>query len=149
MSTEAAADTITATLVPEDERMNELPSRGLHALNLGSPIPLGLDMQVFSVMDRLSASYSGGVWDYWRLSNGGFFMSPRREDSMTIRVDGNFFEGEVSPQAAGIIATLFGLNWAMPRNQGKALDTMVKHFDLLRDYAFTHEEADAIFAALD
>jgi hypothetical protein len=34
-------------------------------------------------MDRFCASYSGGIWQFYTLSNGGAFMAPEaNEDTM-------------------------------------------------------------------
>ena len=69
---------------------------------LGEPL-------VYAWLDRLSADYNGGQWDFFELSNGGFYMAPVMPGPLRIDVHGNYYSGTVSADAAGVIATLFAL----------------------------------------
>ncbi|WP_111748577.1 antirestriction protein [Salinisphaera orenii] len=130
----------TATPVP-DERLQFLPNFfGTDQMIFGEAL-------VYGWMDRLSRDYNGGFWTYYELSNGGYYMAPELDcETVHIRCEGNFFEGYLSPDAAGIVATLHALNrLAWDTRQPRMVDL----FDLLRDYAGDHAEGPAIFAAID
>ena len=101
---------------------------------------------VFSMLESLSSDYHGGFWTFYELSNGGFYMAPNTDKPFHFFCDGNGFEGEVSADAAGIIACLFTfshLSFAVEN------DRLSELFYLLRDYASEHPEASAIFMAID
>ncbi len=104
------------------------------------------EARVFDTMRRLSPKYSGGLWHFYTLSNGGYYMAPNTEAPMHLSVSGNWFEGEMSADAAGIVVTLFALS-------ALSIETYIERigdlFHLLRDYAADHPEARLILAAID
>lgn len=66
---------LTATVAPDEERLRFWPRY------FGSiPQWITLEPRVFAWMDRLCAGYSGGIWDFYTLSNGGAFMAPEVEE---------------------------------------------------------------------
>ena len=78
-----------------------------------------VESAVFSWMRVLSPDYSGGGWNFYTLSNGGFFMSPDDDDKLFEMRSPNGFSAEVSAQDAGITAMLFAFrlslkSWASP-----------------------------------
>lgn len=101
---------------------------------------------VYVAMQRLCPDYDGGFWDFLDLTNGGFYMRLRVDDDLRIAVpDGNGFDGVLSADAAGIVATLFALNhlaW-------QGAPAMVQAYDRLRAYAEQHPECGSILAAID
>ena len=105
---------------------------------------------VYSVIDRASEDYGGGFWDFYELSNGGFYMapawSPDGKNTFAMVWPDNDFEGELSADAAGIAVTLMVLgNLSFgPRGEQRA-----EKFHLLRDFAFDHPEAVAVFGFID
>ncbi|MBR8024569.1 antirestriction protein [Burkholderia cenocepacia] len=130
---------ITATIVPDERRMDILPRYfGSHMIRA--------EVAVYTAMSSLCATYHGGFWDYVELSNGAFYMAPRLSDPLPITCDGNGYGGEMSSDAAGIVATLFALN-AMAWSTEDAAFTDLYH----RVLAFVpcHAEAREIFAAID
>src|ERR1022692_1022899 len=98
-------NTISATLVGEAERLNFLPRF------FGERFMLLGENAVFDWMGKLSEDYNGGFWNFYTLSNGGFYMAPAGRDVMQISVDGNGFDGTLSADAAGIVATIFALDY--------------------------------------
>ena len=61
---------ITSTLVPEDQRIQTIEERfGLH-------FPFSVEPFVFNVAGHISSDYTGGIWKFHTLSNGGFWMHP-------------------------------------------------------------------------
>ncbi|MFP3562935.1 antirestriction protein [Paraburkholderia sp. SIMBA_030] len=130
---------ITATIVPDERRMEILPRYfGKHMIRG--------EIAVYSAMESLCETYHGGFWDYVELSNGAFYMAPRLEGPLPITCDGNGYSGEMSSDAAGIVASLFALN-AMAWSTEGATFTELYH----RVLAFvpSHPEAREIFAAID
>jgi hypothetical protein len=43
-----------------------------------------LEPHIFAWMDRFCTTYSGGIWSFYTLSNGGAFMAP----SLTVTING-------------------------------------------------------------
>jgi len=97
---------ITATPVKANQRLAFLPK------HLGS---LGLTMRferlAYRFMDGFCKTYSGGYWQFYNLSNEGFYMAPNINEVLPIFVNMNGFEGKVSADAAGIIVSLYSLNY--------------------------------------
>lgn len=129
----------TASLVPEAQRMAFLPNC------FGRYFLMG-EVLVYSWLDRLSVDYSGGSWEFYTLTNGGFYLAPRIGRRLRIAVEGNGFEGEMSPDAAGVVATLFALNQIAFETRD---DRLIKHYHALHDFARVHAEAALILAAID
>lgn len=130
---------IVANLVPEDKRLSVLPEffefrQMIHA-----------ESMTFKFMERLSIDYAGGYWHYYRLSNGGFYMAPANDKPMRVSWNGNGYEGTMSADAAGIVATLFMLNVLAEDGTERMADLYYQ----LRDFASEHAERPAIFAAID
>ena len=70
---------IIATKVPGNRRMSFLPKyAGKHFLRF--------EPMVFQALGELSDEYrrSGGMWVFYELSNGGFYMAPRGYDEMAL-----------------------------------------------------------------
>jgi hypothetical protein len=131
---------VTAALVPEANRLNFLPR------HFGR-LMLVFEREVFTQMGELCESYSGGFFDYYDLSNGGCFMALSQSEPLKIQVDGNGYEGTMSPEAAGIVVTLFALNRLSFRFPD--LERFAERYYQLRDFASDHPEAGDIFAAID
>ena len=68
---------------------------------------------VFGWLDALSEDYNGGFWNFYTLTNGGFYMAPAGDKRMRLEVDGNGFSGEMSADAAGIDALVRKLDAAL------------------------------------
>ena len=137
-------DKTVATLVKDSERLRFLPKYLDRWMMKGENI-------IFSVMGKLSCDYNGGHWNFYELSNGGFFMAPSSDSQFNICVPGNHSESAVSPDAAGVIATLFALNQLMyiiPESSDD-LEKIVNFYYLLRDFAVEHQEGSKIISAID
>ena len=62
---------LTVTPVPDEQRIDFWPQY------FGAiPQWLLLEPHIFAWMDRFCEGYSGGIWSFYTLSNGGAFMSP-------------------------------------------------------------------------
>jgi hypothetical protein len=130
---------IEAYLVLEDARMGTLPR------HFGARM-MTVEHTVYHFMRKFVADYKGGFWDFYELSNGGFYMATTSEP-VKFNVDSNGFEGTLSADAAGITVCLFAfshLSFQQPTH-----DMFSRHFYALREFAMGHMEAGLIFAAID
>ncbi len=101
---------------------------------------------VFKYARILCKDYQGDTWQSWRLSNGGWFMTPKTPRNYQVSVPGNAFEGILSAEVFGITVSLFAqgeIAWTTER------DTDIEAYYALRDFALGHAEAAAILAAID
>jgi hypothetical protein len=125
--------------VPADARVDIL------SRHFGSKM-LMVEHTVFHFMRKFVSEYDGGLWEFYELSNGGFYMAPT---SMPVefRVQSNEFEGIVSADAAGVIVCLFAFSHLSL--QRPADDLFGRNFHALREFALNHAEATLILAAID
>lgn len=130
---------IVATIVPESRRMEFLP------LHFGVKMMMRLEIGVYGWMSRLCSAYNGGLWAFIELSNGGAYMVPTGAEYFDLRVEGNGFDGRVSPDAAGVIATTFALNELI----WKGHDAAREKYDQLYDFIVEHADREAILRAID
>ncbi len=138
--TDTAANTSTVTLVPEERRLDFLPK-------LLSPAwLLRGENAIYDFMTQLSADYGGGLWKFLERDGQPLYMAPDTDARFRISWWGNGYEGEVSADAAGIIACLFAFSHLSMRFGSEHL---AEAFERLRDYVFEHPEASAILAAID
>ncbi|WP_367376675.1 antirestriction protein [Hafnia alvei] len=136
---------LMATLVSDEQRGSFWPQ------HFGSiPQWITLEPRIFSWMDRLYADYSGGIWQFYMLSNGGAFMAPEPdEDSDEAWELFNAMNGngaEMSAEAAGIAVCLMAYSHHACRT---GCEAMTEHYYRLRDYAINHPECNAIMHIID
>ncbi|PRD26444.1 UNVERIFIED_CONTAM: klcA [Trichonephila clavipes] len=86
------------------------------------------------------------MWHFHELAGRPLFLSPSTEDGFRITCETNGYQGEVSAEAAGLIATLFALSHLSFQYES---DQLAEAY--LRLYAFVgnHAEASEIFKAID
>ncbi|WP_193162873.1 antirestriction protein [Enterobacter ludwigii] len=139
----AAPHQIAATQVTDDNRIGFWPQ------HFGSiPQWITLEPHIFAWMDRLCADYSGGVWNFYMLSNGGAFMAPESESDETWSLfnDMNGNSVAMSAEAAGIAVCLMTYSHHACRTES---DAMTEHYYRLRDYALSHAERNSIMHIID
>ena len=135
---------ITKTLVTEALRPDALPKY------FGKQF-LQFEMYVYTLMSRYCPDYLGGYWDFYSLSNGGFFMSLHEDKRLRIENPDNFFDGQMSPEAASVAINLLAINrleWSDDLTETVAVK-LRSLFEKLRDYAFQRDEASAIARFID
>ena len=145
-------DKITAKRVPMRSRLNTLPR------HFGIKHMLRVESAIYDVLWTMPPDYSDGVWQFYELSNGGFYMAPDESyypkvgraraqvKKLRVRVAGNGYEGEMSADAAGIVACLFAFSHLSFRLES---ETIGEHYQKLREFALDHPEASAIMSAID
>jgi len=122
---------------------------------------------------RQHSDYDGGFWNYWIIPQGTAgnvapnrivftttqtgYIAPQGKSCYKMAIPGNYFDTEVSADAAGIIATLMIMNWLswQVADMGEEYTTVCKHLiarqDALKDYVslIQHPERELIFRAID
>lgn len=146
MSTELNQPAITARIIPNNRRMAFLP-------RLFGAWYLTGEAGVYNHARSLCADYQGGSWEFVELSCGSGFMYPLSAERFTVSISGNWFEGELSAEATGIVLTLFTLNhmiWhAHDAGYEHICDMLITQQEKLKLYADQHPEAGLIYRAID
>ncbi|HHZ8329716.1 antirestriction protein [Rhizorhabdus sp.] len=131
----------SATLVPEDRREMFLPTL------FGLPLLIVAENAVYTLMDRLSPQdYGGGFWNFYEIDGQPLFLAPTSKPRFRIESEITEYRGEVSAEAAGIIATLFAFSHLSFRFES---DFLAQGYERLYGYLDGHPEASAIFQAID
>jgi len=133
---------ITCQLVPDNQRMNVVADIfGLH-------FPMRIEPFVFAMAEEMGHEYRGGLWKFYTLGNGSFYMAPDFDGNFTVSCE-NGFSGPMSADALGITACLYTYSHlSFSDNEGLA-EVSNRHYHLLREYMFEHPEVDAILRAID
>jgi len=131
---------IELSLVREQNRLSVLPTY------IGARGMMIFENYVYSHAEHFAATYTGGYWEMYALSNGGFFMSPSEIGVWNVQVPSNGFEGTMSSQAFGIVCCLFALSHlaALLGDENYS-----RRFHQLRDFALDHPEVALILGAID
>lgn len=132
--------TISSHLVPDADRTNHV--HGLFGLHF----PLRLEPTIFNMAGMLAPDYTGGYWQFYALSNGGFFMAPEGECYEVVCPNG--YAGQLSGEALGITACLYAFSHLSFGGDAFA-EVCAEHYHLLREFMLEHAEAGAILAAID
>lgn len=135
---------VTATLVPEEMRMEFLPK-------LIGDYPMAFERYVYQWMEKLTDGiYTGGLWDYFNLSNGGGYICFRGSKPFTMH-SMNGAVCECSNETASIVSNIFALSSLMQTMDAKGLNCEVpskRYFQLL-DFAYGSPESAMIQALID
>lgn len=132
-----------ATVMPDGMRISFWPQ------HFGTiPQWITLEPRIFAWMNRFCADYSGGIWQFYTLSNGGAFMAPDADRNETWSLFNNLNGNgvEMSAEAPGIAVCLIEYSHHACRTE---CDAMTAHYYRLRDYALQHPEAHAILRIID
>lgn len=131
---------VTASLVAENDRLAFLPRFCNHLM-------VFVETSVYSALSTLSEGvYRGAYWEFYTLSNGSFYMAPRHDEGYRLVCAGNGFEGHLSADACGVVATLFGLNRVVSNFHDEQL---IERYYELREFALGHPESALIMACID
>ena len=130
-----------ATIVPDDRREKFLPAL------FGLQFLIVAENTVYTIMERLSPyDYGGGFWDFYEHEGKPLFLAPQSKSRFRITGEITGFQGEVSAEAAGIIATLFVLSHLSFKFES---DRLAEGYKRLFAYSDGHPESSAIFAAIN
>jgi hypothetical protein len=87
--------TITRQLLDTEQRIAQTANL------FGICFPLQLEPFVFAIASDLARDYKGGFWNFYALSNRGFYLAPDSEKQFSVRCH-NYYEGVLSADALGI-----------------------------------------------
>ena len=133
---------ITRKQVPNNKRIQ-------HTAELfGANFPLHLEPLVYAITDNIADEYNGGYWEFYTLSNGGFYMAPHSDTPFNVSCE-NGFEGQLSGDALGIVACLYAYSHLSFSDKSGFDETCAQQYHWLRDYMLEHSEAAVILGAID
>ncbi len=141
MTTQTVHTQVTRELVPEDQRM------AVAERLFGIHFPLRLEPVIYGITERMAEGYHGGRWNFYNLSNGGFYMAPSTDDRFHVTCD-NMFVGELSADALGITSCLYAYSH-LSFSGGEFARDCARHYHLLREYMLDHPEVREILGATD
>lgn len=131
-------DQIQRTLWNEEKRMEFyptfLPKHGMV-----------FESMVFRYMEEYCKPYKGGYWNFYTLSNKGFYIGLRRDSTLQVENHLNYFSQEMSVDAASIGVNLL----ALCDCASKGDRSIINAFQHLREYAKIHPEGHLILRFID
>ncbi|MEX6281147.1 antirestriction protein [Providencia hangzhouensis] len=113
---------------------------------------IAFENAIYHWMTRNAVAYNGGYWDFFQLSNGGFYLQPTKGYMLT---SPNGFMDDVGAQEAGIIVTLMMLSHfsfvTYEKEHHEDCERISAYFHQLRDFIFTlsPESQTKILNAID
>jgi len=141
MNTSTSNTAITRQRIATNQRISH--TARLFGLNF----PLKLEPAVFSIAGNLAAEYDGGLWEFYKLSNGGFYMAPDSAEQFSVSAE-NGYEGSMSGNALGVTACLYAYSH-LSFGEGAFAETCAEQYHLLREYMLGHRESGEILQAID
>jgi hypothetical protein len=115
---------------------------------VGLNFPMKLEPLIFNLTDHIADNYTGGYWDFYTLSYGGFYMSPCSDKTFNVSCE-NGFEGRLSADALGIVVCLYAYSHLSFNGRNGFDEVCAEHYHLLREFASAHGESLGIFSAID
>ncbi|CAG9264754.1 Antirestriction protein KlcA [Burkholderia diffusa] len=120
----------------------------------GNRLAIVGESRVFGCARRLSTDYTGGYWNFYRLTNGSGYLAPEvppASGKFDVCIAANSYEGSVSADAFGIIVTSYVLNGLVFDLAQRRLDcdVLADKYHALVNYAKQHDERIEILRAID
>ena len=123
--------------------------RVIHVAEIfGSYFPMQFEPFVFQITEQLSRDYNGGYWEFYTLSNGGFYMAPSSSKVFHVASE-NGYEGDLSADALGITACLYAYSHLSFSRNTEFAQTCAQQYHWLREYMLEHAEAGIVLRAID
>ena len=123
--------------------------RIMHTANLfGIHFPLNIEPAIYSIASNIASEYNGAYWEFYALSNRGFYMAPCSDSIYKISCD-NGFEGKLSADALGITACLYAYSHLSFSSNQAFAELCANHYHWLREYMLQHKEAFNILSAVN
>ena len=134
--------TITCQQVEDKQRIQ-------HTADLfGIRFTLNIEPAIYSIAGSIATEYRGAYWEFYSLSNSGFYMAPCSDKAYQVICD-NGFEGMLSADALGITACLYAYSHLSFTANPAFADIFSNHYQWLRAYMLKHVEVQAILSAID
>ena len=126
---------VTRKLIREDQRLS-------YTANLfGTHFPLQLEPVIYGITERMAKDYCGGYWQFYTLGNGGFYMAPDDDRPFTVNC-ANYYTGELSADALGIVACLYAYSHLSFAGSGAFPRQCAQHYHLLRHFMYGHQSGN-------
>lgn len=133
---------ITSQLIADKKRIK-------HTADIfGMYFPLCIEPYIYNVTNTIADEYHGDYWDFYALSNGGFYMAMHSDTIYQVECE-NGFIGKLSASALGITACLYAYSHLSFSDNVELSEICSSHYHLLREYMFEHKEATSILRAID
>ena len=137
-----AQTTITRKLVSNNQRIK-------HTADIfGIRFPVNIEPAIYSIAGNIAAEYDGAYWEFYSLSNGGFYMAPSLDKLYAVSCI-NGYEGKLTADALGIMACLYAYSHLSFSSNQVFAEMCANHYHWLRAYMLEHKEASAILSAID
>ena len=107
---------------------------------------INFEMAIYSLADQFIKEYSGGHWEFYSLSNGGFYMVFESDNPVTFDNPDNYFSKEMDSETASIIVNLYVYCLLSFKYENAPFGEL---YHQLRDYALDLPEAGVIAMAID
>lgn len=114
----------------------------------GIHFPLNLEPAIYSIAGNIATEYNGAYWEFYVLSNGGFYMAPVSNQSYQIICESGY-GGKLSADALGITACLYAYSHLSFSSNQAFAEICANHYHWLREYMLQHSEASKILGAID
>ena len=141
MNMQSSPSTVNRELVPEDQRLVVVERL------FGMAFPLQLEPVIYGITERMAEDYDGGYWEFWTLSNEGFYMTPSEDRIFHVKCR-NMYEGDLSADALGITSCLYAYSH-LSFTDGDIAREYARHYHRLRAFMAEHPEVGAILGATD
>jgi len=133
---------VTRVLVPETRRSDHVNQLfGIH-------FPLQLEPVIYGITEQMAPDYKGGYWEFFSLSNGGFYMAPDANRTFKVSCQ-NYYTGTMSADALGIVACLYAYSHLSFSPRDEIGRMYARHYHLLRGFMCEHPEVAEILGAID
>lgn len=131
--------TITHNKIPTKRRIKHTADLfGLH-------FPMRLEPTIYNITADIAEEYNGGYWEFYTLSNGGFYMAPVSNAKFNVSCE-NGYEGLLSADALGVAACLYAYSNLSFGVESAFTETCAEQYHWLRDFMLEHDEARGIHA---
>ena len=107
---------------------------------------INFEMAIYSLTDQFIKEYSGGYWEFYSLSNGGFYMAFTSEEQVTFENPDNYFSEAMDAETASIIVNLYVYCLLSFKYEDAPFGEL---YHQLRDYALDLPNAATIMKAID
>ena len=133
---------ITSQLIANSNRVQ-------HTADLfGVYFPMRLEPFIYAMADSIAPDYRGGFWNFYTLSNGGFYMAPDADHNFAVCCE-NGYEGKLSADALGMTVCLYAYSQLSVTGTPGFSDRCAEQYHLLREYMLDHPEVGDILRAID
>ncbi len=137
--------TITKKIIRGKRRGNILPHY------IGSKFII-FEQNIYGYTDHFVEGYSGGFWQFYELSNGGFYMSVDCDKEVTFENPDNYFSEIMDADTMSIIINLYVTNhlaFKYHDSNDEAAAIFTRLYLHLLEYAKEQPNASTILRAID